>query len=973
MSKFFKILVISAVITIVSAACSNSSNANGGRTEYEGDGTEEFVTVGNSSEPNKGGDYDDAEAAAGEADAPNEESGEEDDAEREIVESDIYKLEGDILWLANQYKGLIAVDISDPENLKILGTLKFKGYVGEMYIQKNRAYILVSHTNEKYDSGRIYYYNRTYSKLMVVDISDPENLSLVNEFELDGWIADSRQVGDVIYVASTEYAYSWSDCDGGSGTSGMNQISIASINIKDPQNIKLVDLETLEGVSYTFYVSQNHIYVAEADTYYWTENYKEGYPVTMFDISDPEGNIVKKAEFRTDGFMSDRWKMHEDGNVFFAVSSSDSWGNGDSMIESFNISYPENIEELDKLVFMSRQRLYGTKFEGDRMYAVTYFQQDPLHVIDISDPAELKELGQLEVPGWSDFIEVRGTKLLTVGREESNSKISLYDVADPKNPKEINTVKIGSNYSYSEANYDWKAFKIFDALGIILFPVTDYSDNWQTLYKLYLVDFDLEKGLLKTRGFIKSSSYIRRGIAVKDEKQERELVFSIGENHLVSADATDRDEPKILSELTLAEFVYEIDKCGKFLCSINDSKLTTYDSKTGKKLWESKQLKGYNDYYTMTMLKNSRYAYIFDKSGYYWWGDVEAVNDEGGETDGPKVKIVKFTDDGKFEEIGDFPFTSSISYYNVPAVSENNVLAMHRVEYREYSDEDNDYYTREQKMIFFDMNNPADGIKETALDFDYETLSYERNVFVSGNTFWTSGCKLKKKDKAGNQYFCYAVPFDVSDQTKPKEGTKINIPGELVGISDDGKYFYTKTPRKYEYEECAGEDDSCWNDEENYDFYILKLNSGKTAVSIVKKIQMTDSYKYEDGKSEYVSDYFGIRNNKVFLIRSISGTDWNICDYREDEHFDVTLVSAETGKDIASEYFNDVVNYGFVKEGGLLVNTGEGLNYIDENGKSKQVPDNIEMTTESVADSLVFDGKIYISAGWDGIRSFEIK
>lgn len=980
MKKFFLISLL-LVFSFVFTACSNSKESSGGREEFPGDGSEEFVTVGNSSsgESNKGGSYDEAETDAGDTAAPAEDAEDSSgngSAEREIVESDIYKFDGNVLWLANQYKGLIAVDISDPENLKILDTVKFKGYVGEMYLQDGRAYVLVSHTNENYDNGFIYYYGKTYSKIIVVDTTDPKNLAVLGEFEMDGAITDSRQVGDVIYVAATEYIYRWYECDGEEGTSGNEQTTLVSINIKDPKDIKIVDKKTLDGYSYTLYVSQKSIYVAEADTYYWNEDYKEGYPVTMFDISDPEGKIVKKAEFRTEGFMSDRWKMHETGDKFFAVSSSSSWGNGDSFIESFDISDPENVKRLDKLIFMTDQQLYGTKFEGDRMYAVTYFQQDPLHVIDISDPANLKQLGELEVPGWSDFIEVRGTTILAVGRDGNNSKISMYNVADPENPKEINTVSVGSQYSYSEANYDWKAFKIFDDLGLILLPLTDYGDSWETLYKLYLVDFDLDKGL-KTRGFIASDSYVRRGVAIQD------LVFSIGENHVVLADAADRDKPKILSELTLASYVSEIAKCGKSLCGLDNSKLTTYDEKNLESIWESSALENpdpYDYYYygNLKMVKNSKYAYIFNNSGYYWWDDEEAVNDEGGETGGPKIKIIKFNDNGKFEEIGDFPFTAQVDYYNNPAVSENNILAKRDVHYVDYTDDDNWYSREESKITFLDMNKPEDGIKEKIVDFDYETLTYENNLFANGSTFWTSGCKLKKASQNGDQYLCYAIPFDTKDPSNPKMGTRVNIPGELVGISDNGEYLYTQTPRIYKnrddiYDYDDYDDYYYWSDSSSFEFYILKLNADKTAVKVVKHETMKSSYEYKNNRYESVSDSFIIKNNKVFLLKNSSGEEWDTCSYRSQSKYDIRLVSAETGKEIKGESVENASAVGSVKDGGLIFKTAEGLKYIDENGKAKKISESKEFIDTNIYNTQFLNGKIYIPAGWDGFYSLEVK
>ena len=965
MTKVLKNLAVFAMIAFLAVSCGDSKKGgDNNRTEYEGDGTEEFVTVGNAYESDsaKGGeDY--ADEAAGDAEAPAEDgengSG---DAEREIVESDIYKFDGNVLWLANQYKGLIAVDIKDPEHLKILGNLRFQGYVGEMYLQEGRAYILVSYTNSSYEYADIYYSNRTYSKLMVVNTEDPADLKLIGEFEIEGWISDSRQVGDVIYVASTEYTYSWYGCDGEGGSSGNNQISIMSINVKDPQNIKMVDNVSVEGYGYTLYVSQKSIYVAEADTYYWTEDYNKGYPITMFDISDPDGKIVKKAEFRTDGFMSDRWKMHEVGNTFFAVSSTSQWGNGNSFIESFDISDPENIKKLDKLVFMTGQQLYGTKFEGDRMYAVTYFQQDPLHVIDISDPENLKQLGELEVPGWSDFIEVRGTTILAVGRDGSKSKISMYNVADPENPKEINTVEVGSDYSYSEAEYDWKAFKIFDDLGLILLPLTDYNNNsWESTYKLYLVDFDLDKGL-KTRGFIASDSYVRRGVAIQN------LIFSIGENHVVVADSTDRDHPKLLSQLTLAYYVSNITKCGKSLCGLdNYYNFNVYDKVSGETLSAINT----NSYADVYLTKNSNYAYIYRIAYDFTTDEIKNA-----------VKTVKFNESGKFEEIGDFEIDSN-EFSGIQTASENNVIASlfkNRIWYDNNSES-------QKKILFANMNKPDGKIKTVKFDFDYESLIYENHIFAVKSTFWTSGCKLKKADNNGDQYFCYAIQFDTSDPANPKQGEKrVNIPGELIGISENGQYFYTQTPKLYD-------NDNSWNDYATYNFYILKLNDDKTAVTLVTQETLNDSYNYTNGTYESVKNNIYAKNDKVFLVKTSTGEEWNTCSYRSSGVTEIRIVSAaNNGKETYKKSFENVNFILNVQDGGLLISTTDGWTYISPEGKEKSGDDDISsIRSYSYGDYYgdyyysdyyyygynatpqLIDGTVYIAAGWEGIYSLDVK
>ncbi|MBP5591244.1 beta-propeller domain-containing protein [bacterium] len=964
MTKVLKILAVFAMIAFLAVSCGDSKKSGDNRQEYEGDGSEEYVTVGNAYESDsaKGGeDY--ADEAAGDAEAPAEDgengSG---DAEREIVESDIYKFDGNVLWLANQYKGLIAVDIKDRENLKIIGNLRFQGYVGEMYLQEGRAYILVSYTNSSYELDEIYYSNKTYSKLMVVNTEDPANLSLIGEFEIDGWITDSRQVGDVIYVASTEYTYYWYGCDGDGGESGRNQISIMSINIKDPQNIKMVEKVSVEGYSYTLYVSQKSIYVAEADTYYWTEDYDKGYPVTMFDISDPEGKIVKKAEFRTDGFMSDRWKMHEAGNTFFAVSSSTSWGNGDSMIESFDVSDPANVKKLDKLVFMTNQQLYGTKFEGNRMYAVTYFQQDPLHVIDISDPSNLKQLGELEVPGWSDFIEVRGTTILAVGRDGSKTKISMYDAANPEDPKEINTVEMGSGYSYSEANYDWKAFKIFDELGLILLPIIDYNDYWETLYKLYLIDFDLDKGL-KTRGFIASDSYVRRGVAIQD------LIFSIGENHVVLADATDRDNPKVLSELTLASYVSNTARCGQYLCGLDGYyNFNVYDKTNGETLWSTKTLPQ-NSYSDVTLTKNSNFAYIYRI----------IINSEANDTE-PAIKVVQFKDGEAIEEVGDFFLSGNKEFTWIQTASENNVLAAISGNFGIDSDDSES----DVKIVFADMNNPAEKITTSEFDFHYSSLIREKNIFAVKNTFWSSGCKLKKADENGDRYLCYALPFDASDPKNPKAGKRVNIPGELIDISENAKYLYTKTPLISSYDsDCADGDYYCGSSENTYDINILKLNEDKTSATVVAKETLTDSYGYNQDSYESVANNVYAKDDKVFFVKTLTGENWNYCSYRSSGVTEVRLISASDGKETYKKSFENANFVMNVQDGGIILSTTEGWTYIDPDGKEKSGDYDISSARAySYSDywrgnygiePQLIDGIVYIAAGWEGVVSINVK
>jgi uncharacterized secreted protein with C-terminal beta-propeller domain len=48
----------------------------------------------------------------------------------------------------------------------------------------------------------------------------------------------------------------------------------------------------------------------------------------------------------------------------------------------------------------ANESLRSVRFDGPRGYAITAEQMDPLFTLDLSDPTEPKQVGELEMPGW---------------------------------------------------------------------------------------------------------------------------------------------------------------------------------------------------------------------------------------------------------------------------------------------------------------------------------------------------------------------------------------------------------------------------------------------------------------------------------------------------------------------------------------------------------------------------------------------
>jgi inhibitor of cysteine peptidase len=109
-------------------------------------------------------------------------------------------------------------------------------------------------------------------------------------------------------------------------------------------------------------------------------------------------------------------------------------------VESANDVYTLDATSLDRegsVTGMSEgQRVYGVRFVGDRGYVVTFRQVDPLHVLDLSDPANPTEEGFVKLPGYSSYLHPLGDgRVMGIGEEDGRVKAVIFDVSDPADPR----------------------------------------------------------------------------------------------------------------------------------------------------------------------------------------------------------------------------------------------------------------------------------------------------------------------------------------------------------------------------------------------------------------------------------------------------------------------------------------------------------------------------------------------------------
>lgn len=148
------------------------------------------------------------------------------------------------------------------------------------------------------------------------------------------------------------------------------------------------------------------------------------------------------------------------------------------------------------------ERIFAVRYIGDRGYMVTFRQIDPLFVVDLSDPVSPTVLGELELPGFSEYMQPLGDDhLLTIGQDADlegrvrGLALRIFDVSDDANPV-LAHAHLFSGHGWSAANDDHHAFVFDAARGLLTFPYVSYEGEYRSLLELFSVDVDAGFSLL---------------------------------------------------------------------------------------------------------------------------------------------------------------------------------------------------------------------------------------------------------------------------------------------------------------------------------------------------------------------------------------------------------------------------------------------------------------------------------------------
>ena len=393
-------------------------------------------------------------------------------------------------------------------------------YPRELYVTGNKL-VVIGQVSNYYDIMPLYEraliappaYRSDQSRVYVYDISDHSNPEKLRKVTFDGFYQTSRRVGNQLYLVlnATPDIWRWDyvekgddllptliDGDGNPeamvpcesiryfpGYSLPRYMITASFNISDANSD--IHREVMLGGGENVYASQTDLFVAGTAFDYerytdWDWN-RDNTKTYIFRFKLNNGDLDFKARGQVPGQILNQFSMDQYNGYFrIATNSGNTWSDEDPAKNNVYV-LDDDMETIGSLEGLAKgERIYSTRFVGNRLYMVTFKRIDPLFVIGLSNPRQPVVLGELKIPGYSEYIHPYDENhIIGFGQETTENqwggtvtdgfKMALFDVSDPNNPQQTFVEQIGDRGTYSELLNNHKALLFDKDKALLAFPI----------------------------------------------------------------------------------------------------------------------------------------------------------------------------------------------------------------------------------------------------------------------------------------------------------------------------------------------------------------------------------------------------------------------------------------------------------------------------------------------------------------------
>lgn len=269
-----------------------------------------------------------------------------------------------------------------------------------------------------------------------------------------------------------------------------NYIMVSSFRLDKPN--EPADFKSYLGAGDIVYASAKNLYISAAD--YSSDTASTVTHIYKFALN--EGKVEFQNAGEVPGTALNQFSLDENQGYFRIATTVNYWTSDAVGINSQNhlwnnlYTLDETMQVKGKLEHLAEgERIYSARFMGTKAYLVTFEQVDPLSVIDLSNPEEPKLLGELKIPGFSNYLHpydenhIMGLGQDTVASPDGSAphvqgvKLALFDVTDPTKPMELHSLVIGGKGSYSPASYDHKALWFDTKRKLLGFPIDETASS----------------------------------------------------------------------------------------------------------------------------------------------------------------------------------------------------------------------------------------------------------------------------------------------------------------------------------------------------------------------------------------------------------------------------------------------------------------------------------------------------------------
>ena len=397
----------------------------------------------------------------------------------------------------------------------------------EFYLQKEQLFILYTKQHIEDNTAR------TQTYIAICNLKDKEHPKLTQNLSQSGYYVSSRISNGYLYTISNfnetslqnkkqyeEYIPS------------VNGKTISCDDLYYPDNILMDSTYVVTSLSLddhsdfkdtkAFSSSSGDTYVSDSAIYLYCTQYNDVTQTKISRIAYKNGTLTVGNSATVAGYFYDSFALSEkdgylrmvatipaDNISLFRDLATEKASTENTVTEDVNALYilDSDMNLVSKLTGIAPgEQIYSARFLGDMGYFVTYRNTDPLYSVDLSDPKNPTIVGQLKIPGFSNYLHAYDDGiLLGIGQDidpatqvSSGIKLSMFDISDPENVTERNKYVI-ENSEFSPALYDHKAIMINTDDNIFGFVYTTYdSSTDQYGYYFATYTYDSKKGFVET-------------------------------------------------------------------------------------------------------------------------------------------------------------------------------------------------------------------------------------------------------------------------------------------------------------------------------------------------------------------------------------------------------------------------------------------------------------------------------------------